>query len=76
MHARVHDLMTKTFPIIFPDHPLYTGAVEAMKRYYEAQLNGCPSHEIQRPRQIAEMQFRAVNEYQLSALGRKPFTAN
>ncbi|ATN09689.1 hypothetical protein CRN80_08470 [Pseudomonas sp. FDAARGOS_380] len=68
--------MTKKFPIIYPDHPLYTDAVEAVKRYHDAQVNGCPDDEIRRLRQIAETQFRAVNEYQLSALGRQPCTVN
>ena len=48
---------------------MYHDAVEAMKQYHEAQARGCPFEEIERLRQIAESRFRAVNEYQLRALG-------
>ena len=48
---------------------MYTEAVEALKRYHEAQASGCLAEEIERLRQIAELQFQAVNEYQLRALG-------
>lgn len=62
-------------PVLYPNHPMYVNAVEAMKRYHEAQASGSSPEEIERLRQIAESQFRAVNEYQLKALGhpaRKP----
>jgi len=49
---------------------MYIDAVEAMKRYHEAQLSGSSAEETERRRQIAESQFRAVNEYQLKDLGR------
>ncbi|WP_100634213.1 hypothetical protein [Pseudomonas qingdaonensis] len=61
--------MTKRESVLYPDHPMYHDAVEAMKQYHEAQARGCPFEEIERLRQIAETQFRAVNEYQLRALG-------
>ena len=48
---------------------MYADAVEAMKRYHEAQASGCSITEIEQLRQIAEANFRAVNEYQLKALG-------
>jgi len=48
---------------------MYTDAVEALKRYHEAQVSGSTAEEIERLRQIAESQFRAVSEYQLRALG-------
>ncbi|WP_259140407.1 hypothetical protein [Pseudomonas putida] len=54
---------------VYPDHPLYTDAAEALKRYWEARASGSPVQEVERLRQIAESQFRAVNEYQLKALG-------
>ncbi len=57
-------------PALYPDHPMYADAVEAMKRYHEAQASGSSAEEVERLRQIAESQFRAVNEYQLKALGR------
>lgn len=62
--------MPKNAPIIYPNHVLFTDAIEAMKRYHEAQASGSSAEEIERLRQIAESQFRAVNEYQLKALGR------
>lgn len=63
--------MTQKTPALPPDHPMYTDAIEALKRYHEAQVSGRPAEEIERLRQIAESQFRAVNEYQLRALGFK-----
>jgi hypothetical protein len=56
-------------PILFPDHPMYTDAVEALKRYDEAQASGEPAEEVERLRMIAESQFQAVTDYQLKALG-------
>ncbi|WP_449432004.1 hypothetical protein [Pseudomonas putida] len=57
-------------PILYPDHPMYTDAAEALKNYHEAQAAGEPPLEVERLRQIAESQYQAVNEYQLKALGR------
>lgn len=48
---------------------MYTDAVDAMRRYHEAQMAGCPAEEVERLRQIAEAHFQAVNEYQFGALG-------
>lgn len=62
--------MTEKLPILAPAHQLYTDAVDAMKRYHEAQASARPGDEIERLRQIAESQFRAVNEYQLRAMCR------
>ncbi|WP_080958456.1 MULTISPECIES: hypothetical protein [Pseudomonas] len=62
--------MTQKLPILAPDHQLYTDAVDAMQRYHKAQASARPGDEIERLRQIAESQFRAVNEYQLRAMGR------
>ncbi|MCE0966333.1 MULTISPECIES: hypothetical protein [Pseudomonas] len=56
-------------PILFPDHPMYTDAVDAMKRYHEAQASGESAEEVERLRLIAESQFQAVTDYQLKALG-------
>ncbi|QQZ36369.1 hypothetical protein [Pseudomonas sp. SK2] len=62
--------MTQKLPVLDADHQMYTDAVDAMKRYHEAQASARPEQEIERLRQIAESQFRAVNEYQLRAMGR------
>lgn len=61
--------MTKKMPALLPDHPMYTDAVDAIKQYHEAQASGSSAEEVERLRQIAESQFRAVSEYQLNALG-------
>ncbi|WP_216891724.1 hypothetical protein [Pseudomonas putida] len=61
--------MTKKSPVLYPDHPMYTDAMVAMKKYHEAQALGSPAEEVERLRLIAESQFRAVNEYQLKSLG-------
>ncbi|MCO6689674.1 hypothetical protein QIY50_25200 [Pseudomonas putida] len=60
--------MTQKSPFLYPDHPMYTQATDALKRYHEAQASGCPTEEIERLLQIAEAEFQAVNEYQLRAL--------
>ncbi|MDM3886026.1 hypothetical protein QSV36_10490 [Pseudomonas sp. BCRC 81390] len=54
---------------VLPDHPLYTQAVEAMRRYHEAKDSGALAHEVERLRLLAEAQFQAVTDYQLKALG-------
>ena len=56
--------------VLFPDHQMYTDAVEALKRYHQAQTDGASPLEIERLRLIAESQFQAVTDYQLRALGR------
>ncbi|ORL50918.1 hypothetical protein [Pseudomonas putida] len=69
--------MTQKLPVLDADHQMYTDAVDAMKRYHEAQASARPEQEIERLRQIAEAQFRAVNESQLRAMGRhSPGTIN
>ncbi|MCY1419371.1 hypothetical protein D9M71_349590 [compost metagenome] len=62
--------MKRKPPILYPDHPMYTDAVEAWKRYREAQASGAPAEEMERLRMIAESQCQAVTDYQLKALGR------
>jgi len=42
---------------------MYADAVQAMKRYQEAQACGSSAEEVEWLRQIAESQFRALNEY-------------
>ncbi|ANI37220.1 hypothetical protein AA098_14685 [Pseudomonas sp. JY-Q] len=55
--------------VLLPDHPMYTDAVEAMKRYQQAQANGVTDTELERLRLLAEHSFQAVTDYQLRALG-------
>ncbi|MFG0268800.1 hypothetical protein [Pseudomonas sp. zjy_14] len=60
--------MSEKIPVLYPDHAMYTDAVNALKRYHEAQAAGLPTAEVERLRQTAESQFAAVTEYQLKAL--------
>lgn len=55
--------------VLLPDHPMYTDAVDALKRYHQAQANGVTGVELERLRLMAEHQFQAVTDYQLRALG-------
>lgn len=55
--------------VLHPDHPMYSDAVEAMKRYHRAQTEGITGAELERLRLLAEHQFQAVTDYQLRALG-------
>lgn len=55
--------------VLLPDHPMYLEAVEAMKRYHQAQAEGIRGAELERLRLLAEHQFQAVTDYQLRILG-------
>lgn len=55
--------------VLLPDHPMYTDAVEAMKRYHQAQADGVSGAALERLRLLAEHRFQAVTDYQLRALG-------
>lgn len=55
--------------VLLPDHPMYTDAVDALKRYHQARANGVTGAELERLRLMAEHQFQAVTDYQLRALG-------
>ncbi|MBC3421948.1 hypothetical protein [Pseudomonas sp. RW3S2] len=68
--------MAKKAPPLYPDHPMYTDAVDAMRRYHSAVASGSSSEEIERLRQIAESQFQALNDYQLDALASHPRKAH
>lgn len=48
---------------------MYADALAAMKLYCQAKASGRSAQQVERLRQIAESQFRAVNEYQLRDLG-------
>ncbi|WP_322359710.1 hypothetical protein [Pseudomonas sichuanensis] len=61
--------MMRKSPVLQPDHPMYTDAMDALKRYHEAQASGSSAGEVERLRQIAESQFQAVTDYQLESLG-------
>ena len=55
--------------VLMPDHHLYTEAVEALKVYNQAQVDGVVGIELERLRLMAEHRFQAVTDYQLRALG-------
>lgn len=55
--------------VLPPDHPMYADAVEAMKRYHQAQAEGVSGMELERLRLLAEHSFQAVTDYQLHAFG-------
>lgn len=55
--------------LLMPEHPLYTEAVEALKRYHRAQAGGVAGRELERLRLMAEHCFQAVTDYQLQTLG-------
>lgn len=59
------------FAILEPGNPLMTQALDAMKRYYEAQEAKLPGEDVERMRLEAEALFRAVNEFQQRMLGRR-----
>ncbi|MGB5954963.1 hypothetical protein [Pseudomonas sp.] len=61
--------MSNRPPLLLPDHPMFTDAVDAMRRYDEAKADGASPEEIERLRLIAESQFQAITDYQLKALG-------
>ena len=45
-------------------------AIDAMRRYHQAQDNGAPAEEIERLRLLAESLFQAVSDYQLRAVAK------
>nr|WP_243667070.1 hypothetical protein [Pseudomonas brassicae] len=49
--------------------PLTKEAIEALRRYHEAQNAGAASDEVERLRLLAESLFQTVSAYQASLLG-------
>ncbi|UZE31283.1 hypothetical protein [Pseudomonas asplenii] len=62
--------MPTQFKNLPPVHPTYTEAIEAMRRYHEAQDTGAPAIEVERLRLIAEPRFQAVTDYQMRGFSR------
>lgn len=56
--------------VLLPDDPMYSQAVEALKRYHQAQADGVMGAELERLRLLAEHGFQVVTDYQLRAFGR------
>lgn len=55
--------------VLPPDHPMYSDAIKALKRYHQAQAEGITGAKLERLRLLAEHQFQAVTDYQLRVLG-------
>lgn len=55
--------------VLMPDDPMYVQAVEALKRYHQAQADGVSGKELEHLRLMAEHRFQSVTDYQLRALG-------
>lgn len=55
--------------MLMPDDPVVQEAVEAMKRYHQAQDAGEPDCVVERLRLVAEQLFQSISDYQLAALG-------
>lgn len=53
--------------VLPPDHSMYADAVDALKRYQQAQADGVAGAELERLRLMAEHRFQAVTDYQLRA---------
>lgn len=61
--------MPKLSDLLLPDHPAYTEAFEAMRRYDEARDAGVPASEVEKLRIISEALFQALTDYQMRAFG-------
>lgn len=59
------------FAILEPDNPLMIQALEALKRYHEAQAAGRSQAEIERLRVEAKHLFQIVSEFQQRILRRR-----
>ncbi|RII76788.1 hypothetical protein [Pseudomonas monteilii] len=59
------------FAILEPDNQLMTQAINALKRYHEAQAAGMPGADVERLRLEAEGMFQAVSEFQFRMLGQR-----
>ncbi|MFF7108890.1 hypothetical protein [Pseudomonas sichuanensis] len=57
--------------ILEPGNPLMTQAIDALKRYHEAQATGQSVEEVERLRLEAEGLFQAVSEFQFRMLGHR-----
>ncbi|OUS85417.1 hypothetical protein [Pseudomonas putida] len=55
--------------VLLPDDPLYSQAIEALKRYPQAQADGVVGAELELLRMLAEHGFQVVTDYQLRAFG-------
>ncbi|WP_350614748.1 hypothetical protein [Pseudomonas sp. HY7a-MNA-CIBAN-0227] len=61
--------MKSLMELIEAGEPLIQRAVDALRRYREAQAADGPPNEVERLHHEAESLFRAVTDYQLGTLG-------
>ncbi|MFG0528975.1 hypothetical protein ACF8FB_01300 [Pseudomonas sp. yb_2] len=54
--------------VLLPGHPMYNDAVDAFKRYHQAQAESVMGAELERLRLMAMHRFQAVTDYQLRVL--------
>jgi len=54
---------------LLPGDPMYQQAVDAMKKYDQAKIDGEPEAVVERLRLEAEYAFQTVTDYQLEAPG-------
>lgn len=54
---------------LLPDDLMYQQAVDAMKRYDQAKMDGEPEALVERLRLKAEYAFQTITDYQVEALG-------
>lgn len=64
----------EVFAILEPGNPLMTQAIDALKRYHEAQAAGLLPEEVERLKKETEQLFQAVSEFQFRMLGRRSDT--
>lgn len=57
------------FSILEPDNPLVNQAMDAFRRYHEAQAAKLSDAEVERLRIAAESLFQAVSEFQQRVMG-------
>lgn len=57
------------FSILEPDNPLVNQAMDAFRRYHEAQAAKLSDVEVERLRVAAESLFQAVSEFQQRVMG-------
>lgn len=69
VRSKARITMPKPPFVLMPDHPAYTEAIEALRRYHESRDLGLNDEEVERLRLLAEALFQAVADYQLRALG-------
>ncbi|MFJ7790637.1 hypothetical protein [Pseudomonas sp. NPDC096925] len=54
--------------------PLIQQAIDAMRKYHQAQDSGAPPGEVEHLRLLADSLYQAVVDYQLIQAGRAPAT--